>query len=92
MEPSLRALRDFGLDKIIESFAPTFLHALEAEAEIHRDFDAERLVCVQDVEPSQYWAFIVARTPADQTASVFVNDKREGIGVPAIALLRLRCR
>ena len=46
MEPPFRALFHFGFDEIIESFTPTFFHALETEPEIHREFDAERSVSI----------------------------------------------
>ena len=78
------------LDKFVQTFASALLHALKAKAHVYREFEAEHLVGLEDVEPAEDRALIVCRTTPNQPAGLLVDDKREGLRVPSVALLCLQ--
>ena len=85
-EPAVRALGGLGFDEVIEAIGAALLHALEAEAHVYGELKAERFVCFEHVEPAQDGSLVVCRAAADEAASLLVDDQREGLGVPSVAL------
>ena len=51
-----------GVKEVIESLGSGFLHALEAELHVDGHFNAAFLVGLQDVDPAQDGALVVAST------------------------------
>ena len=85
-EPAVRALGGLGFDEVIEAIGAALLHALEAEAHVYGELKAERFVCFEHVEPAQDGSLVVCRAAADEAAGLLVDDQREGLGVPSVAL------
>ena len=90
IEPPCGTFLCFLLNKLVKTFGAGFLHALEAETQVDREGEAERLVRLEDVEPAEDGALVVGRAAADEAASLFVDDKRKGLRVPSVALLCLQ--
>lgn len=80
---------NLALDKVVETFGATLLHALEAEAQVDGEVDAEFLMRLKDVHPAKYGALVVARSTTNQTTGLVVDDEREWLGVPPVALCGL---
>lgn len=51
---------DLALDQVVETLGAALLHALEAEAQVDGEVDAELLVRLEDVHPAKHGAFVVA--------------------------------
>jgi hypothetical protein len=85
MEPAVACFGVFGSDKSIEAEAPTLLHSLEDETEIHREFNTQLFVSLKDIEPSQDRALVIGRSASNELA-IISNGQGKRISVPAIAL------
>lgn len=44
---------------------------------------------LQDVDPAEYRALVVARAATDESAGLLVDGQHERLGVPSVALQRL---
>lgn len=86
---ALEVLPRLALDELVEALRAALLHALEAEAQVHGERQAERLVRLEHVHPPEDGALVVRRPAPDQLPALLVDDELERLRVPAVALQSL---
>ena len=75
-------------DKLVQADRAALLHPLEAELEVHRHIEAQRLVRLQHIDPPHNRALVVRRAAADQAIRGRIVHQLKRLRAPAVRLER----